>query len=145
MGITGSHEGLKEEKGWGRSLGLELKVFPPLLHDTGEWTERGEGWPPSGSQHDPPGRQHPDGQGGDGDQTPRHGRGCPQERYIFTALTLAVSWRAGPAHTEPWAPAPRLQEGTLWCPPAILALGEVKAGGPEGGGHPGLLNEIELV
>lgn len=28
MGITGSHEGLKEEKGWGRSLGLELKVSP---------------------------------------------------------------------------------------------------------------------
>lgn len=43
--------------------------------------------------------------------------------YIFTALTLAVSWRAGLAHTEPWAPAPRLQEGTLWCPPAVLALG----------------------
>lgn len=80
MGIPESHGG--ERVGWQVIVrDSKAKRLLSFLYDPGERTECSEGWPPSGGQHDPTGRQHTDGQGGDGDQTPGHGRGCPQERY----------------------------------------------------------------
>lgn len=111
LGMWGFQRAM-ERRGWDRRLWsgtLDLKrLYPSFL--TGERTECSEGWPPSGGQHDPTGRQHTDGQGGDGDQTPRHGRGCPQERYFFTAVALAQSVEHWPGTHRAWVPSPELQK-----------------------------------
>lgn len=60
-----------------------LPVFLPSHLPTslraGQRSERSEGGPPAGGQHDPAGRQQPNGQGSHGDPQPGHGGGLPEE------------------------------------------------------------------
>lgn len=124
-GFQGAMRDFKDDRGWDRrSLLRILELKSPFLpHNTGEWTECSEGWPPSGGQHDPPGRQHTDGQGGDGDQTPRHGRGCPQERYSFTVTALALLLDRWPSTHRALSSIPRASERSAVVTPAVPALG----------------------